>query len=95
MDPDELRTRIKAGEWVVDLRDRTAYAAEHIGGTIGIALGTQFSTYLGWLIPWDTPLTLIGESAEQVAMPSVSWCGSESTGSPAPPWAAHRPGLPR
>lgn len=66
VDPDELRTRIKAGEWVVDLRSRTAYAAEHIGGTIGIALGTQFSTYLGWLIPWDTPLTLIGESAEQV-----------------------------
>ncbi len=66
VDPDELRTRIKAGEWVVDLRDRTAYAAEHIGGTIGIALGTQFSTYLGWLIPWGTPLTLIGESAEQV-----------------------------
>lgn len=67
VDPDELRTRIKAGEWVVDLRDRTAYAAEHIGGTIGIALGTQFSTYLGWLIPWDTPLTLVGESAEQVS----------------------------
>ena len=29
-------------------------------------MGTQFSTYLGWLIPWGTPLTLIGESAEQV-----------------------------
>jgi hydroxyacylglutathione hydrolase len=64
---DELRTRIKAGEWVVDLRDRTAYAAEHVGGTIGIALGQQFSTYLGWLIPWGTPLTLIGETADQVA----------------------------
>ncbi|GAY10960.1 rhodanese-like domain-containing protein [Pseudonocardia sp. N23] len=66
VDPDELRHRIKAGEWVVDLRDRTAYTAEHIGGTIGIALGTQFATYLGWLIPWGTPLTLIGESAQQV-----------------------------
>ena len=28
--------------------------------------GSQFATYLGWLIPWGTPLTLIGESAEQV-----------------------------
>jgi hydroxyacylglutathione hydrolase len=64
---DELRTRVKAGEWVVDLRDRTAFAAEHVGGTIGIALGQQFSTYLGWLIPWGTPLTLIGESVEQVS----------------------------
>jgi hydroxyacylglutathione hydrolase len=67
VDPGELRNRIKAAEWVVDLRDRTAYAAEHICGTIGIALGAQFSTYLGWLIPWGTPLTLIGETARQVA----------------------------
>ncbi|MCF7552649.1 MBL fold metallo-hydrolase [Pseudonocardia sp. WMMC193] len=66
VDADELRHRIKAGEWVVDLRDRTAYTAEHISGTIGIALGAQFSTYLGWLIPWGTPLTLIGETASQV-----------------------------
>jgi glyoxylase-like metal-dependent hydrolase (beta-lactamase superfamily II)/rhodanese-related sulfurtransferase len=67
VDSDELRKRIADGEWVVDLRDRTAYAAEHVGGTIGIALGDQFSTYLGWLIPWGTPVTLIGDSAESVA----------------------------
>ncbi len=67
VDPDELRSRIEAGEWVVDLRDRTVYAAQHIGGTIGIEIGDLFSTYLGWLIPWGTPLTLIGESAEQVS----------------------------
>lgn len=64
--PEELRKRIAAGEWVVDLRDRTAYAAEHLAGSIGIALGQQFATYLGWLIPWGTPLTLIGEDAGQV-----------------------------
>ena len=64
--PAELSKRISAGEWVVDLRDRTAYAAEHLGGTIGIALGQQFATYLGWLIPWGTSLTLLGDSAEQI-----------------------------
>ena len=67
VDAEELRSRITAGEWAVDLRDRTAYAAEHVHGTIGIALGDQFCTYLGWLIPWDTPLTLLGENARQVA----------------------------
>jgi hydroxyacylglutathione hydrolase len=67
VDPAELRERIAAGEWVVDLRERTAFAAKHLAGTIGIPLGTQFATYLGWLYPWDTPLTLIGDSAEQVA----------------------------
>ncbi len=66
VDSDELRKRVAAGEWVVDLRNRTAYAAEHLSGTVGIELGGQFSTYLGWLIPWGSPLTLIGETAEEV-----------------------------
>jgi hydroxyacylglutathione hydrolase len=65
---EQLRRRIDAGEWVVDLRDRTAYASSHVHGSVGIALGQQFSTYVGWLVPWGTPLTLIGESAEQVAV---------------------------
>ena len=56
-----------AGEWVVDLRTRTAYAAEHVHGSFNFGLDGQFSTYLGWLIPWGTPVTLLGESAEQVA----------------------------
>jgi glyoxylase-like metal-dependent hydrolase (beta-lactamase superfamily II)/rhodanese-related sulfurtransferase len=67
VEPAELRKRIEAGEWVVDLRNRTAYSAAHVAGSIGIELGQQFATYLGWLIPWGTPLTLIGESSKQIA----------------------------
>ncbi|MFK0111943.1 rhodanese-like domain-containing protein [Streptomyces sp. NPDC091217] len=63
----ELHRRIDAGEWVVDLRDRVFYAADHLAGTVGIALGTQFATYLGWLAPWESPITLIGDSPAQVA----------------------------
>jgi len=62
-----LADRIAAREWVVDLRTRTAFAAGHVTGTLNFGLDGQFSTYLGWLIPWGTPLTLLGESAEQVA----------------------------
>jgi glyoxylase-like metal-dependent hydrolase (beta-lactamase superfamily II)/rhodanese-related sulfurtransferase len=67
LDTAELSKRIDAGEWVVDLRERVAYAADHLAGTIGIALGSQFATYLGWLVPWGSPLTLIGETAEQLS----------------------------
>ena len=67
VDGEQLRKRLDAREWVVDLRDRVAYAGEHLEGSIGIELGNQFSTYLGWLIPWGTSLTLIGETADQVA----------------------------
>ncbi|MER7074044.1 MBL fold metallo-hydrolase [Terrabacter sp. NPDC000476] len=62
-----LADRIDRGEWVVDLRNRTAYAAGHVTGTFNLGVDGQFATYLGWLIPWGTPLTLLGDSAEQVA----------------------------
>ena len=66
-DPAELRRRIEAGEWVVDLRNRTAFAAGHVGGTVNFGLDGQFVTYLAWLMPWGTPVTLLGETAEDVA----------------------------
>jgi hydroxyacylglutathione hydrolase len=66
-DAAELRRRIEAGEWVVDLRARRAFAAGHVAGTLGFDLDGSFATYLGWLIPWGTPLTLLGQSGDQVA----------------------------
>ena len=66
-DKAALRARLEAGEWLVDLRTRTAFAAGHVPGTLNFGLDGQFATYLGWLIPWGTPLTLLGETAEQVA----------------------------
>ncbi|MGZ8744762.1 MAG: MBL fold metallo-hydrolase, partial [Nocardioides sp.] len=66
-DAAELRKRIEAGEWVVDLRNRTAFAAGHAPGSLNFGLDGAFSTYLGWLIPWGTPVTLLGETADDVA----------------------------
>jgi glyoxylase-like metal-dependent hydrolase (beta-lactamase superfamily II)/rhodanese-related sulfurtransferase len=66
-DPAELRRRIEAGEWVVDLRTRTAFAAGHLPQSYNIGLDNSFVTYLGWIIPWGTPVTLLGETADDVA----------------------------
>ena len=65
-DATELRRRIDAGEWVVDLRTRTAFAAGHAAGTLNVGLDGSFATYVGWVIPWGTPLTLLGETEAQV-----------------------------
>lgn len=51
----------------MDLRNRTAFAAGHLTGSLGFELSTNFVTYLGWLYRYGTPLTLIGESEEQIA----------------------------
>jgi hydroxyacylglutathione hydrolase len=66
LDPADLRASIDAGEWVVDLRSRRVFARHHIAGTISVELGENFATLLGWTKPWETPLTLVGDSAEQV-----------------------------
>ena len=66
-DKNTLRRRIEAGEWVVDIRNRVAFAAGHVPGTFNFGLDGQFATYLGWLIPWGTPLTILANTPREVA----------------------------
>ena len=67
VDSAELRRRIEDGEWVVDLRSRTVFAAGHLSGSYGFELSDSFITYLGWLYAWGEPLTLIGQDGDQIA----------------------------
>ncbi|HEX3707157.1 MAG TPA: MBL fold metallo-hydrolase [Mycobacteriales bacterium] len=64
---DQIGQRLSSGEWVVDIRDRRSFAADHLAGTVAVELGPQFATYLGWIYPYDEPLSLLAETAEQVA----------------------------
>ncbi len=66
VDVADVRRRIDAGEWVVDLRHRRAFVAGHLRGSFSFGLDESFATYLGWVIPWEMPLTLIGETPEEV-----------------------------
>lgn len=66
VDPAALQHRLEHGEWVVDLRSRKAYAADHVRGTVSIEYADPFATHLGWAVPWDAPLTLIGDSPDDV-----------------------------
>ncbi len=67
LDAEQLRSQIRSGRWVVDLNNRRAYARGHLPGTISVELGKSFATYLGWVLPWGTPVTLIGDSMQEVA----------------------------
>ncbi|MDW5330416.1 rhodanese-like domain-containing protein [Plantactinospora sp. KLBMP9567] len=92
-DAEQLRKRLANGEWVVDLRNRVAFAAGHVAGTLNVGLDGSFATYLGWLIPQGTALTLLGETVEQVAEAQrelvrigIDRPAAHATGSPAD-WA--------
>jgi hydroxyacylglutathione hydrolase len=65
--PGEIRRRIAAGQWVVDLRHRRAFAAGHIPGSVSFEHGDSLVSNLGWLLPAEAPLTLIGGSPQQIA----------------------------
>ncbi len=62
--PQEIREQMLAGVPLVDGRARDAYAHEHIPGSINIELDSSFGTYVGWLLPFNTPLLLMIEDEE-------------------------------
>lgn len=66
VDPAELRRRAQAGEWLVDLRSREVFASGHVPGAVNFDLDGAFVNYLGWMIPWGTPVTLLGATTAQV-----------------------------
>ncbi|MGG2464859.1 MBL fold metallo-hydrolase [Streptomyces sp. RGM 3693] len=66
-DAEEIAARLAAGEWVVDLRNRVAFAEGHVAGAFNFEAEGQLATYLAWLIPWGKPVTLLAESPEQLA----------------------------
>ncbi|MEV6080178.1 MBL fold metallo-hydrolase [Streptomyces sp. NPDC052069] len=66
-DPGEIAARLAAGEWVVDLRNRVAFAAGHVAGAFNFEAEGKLATYLAWMIPWGKPVTLLADDAGQLA----------------------------
>ncbi len=57
--PADLAGRLGGEVWVVDARDRDAFAAAHIPGAVNIELNSGFASYVGWMLPFDAPLVLV------------------------------------
>lgn len=55
----DVERRDSAAVWVVDARDRDAFAATHIPGSINIELNAGFGGYVGWMLPFDAPVILV------------------------------------
>ncbi|TQL24789.1 rhodanese-like domain-containing protein [Streptomyces sp. SLBN-134] len=65
-DAEEIAARLAAGEWVVDLRSRMAFAEGHVAGSFNFEGEGKLATYLAWLIPWGKPVTLLADTPEQI-----------------------------
>lgn len=62
LDVEELAGRIRDGEWVIDLRSRRAFAVSHLGGVVNVELRNDLPAYVGWVIPWNAPFTLLADN---------------------------------
>ncbi|GAB5077559.1 MBL fold metallo-hydrolase [Arthrobacter sp. AD-310] len=83
LDGDELASRLQRGEWVVDLRNRVAFAGSHLRGSVSFEYGdgSHFTAYLGWVLPWDEQLTLVGERQDiENAIRDLSRIGIDNPG---------------
>ena len=56
---DALEAKLRDQSLVVDTRSAAAFAAGHVPGTINIPLNSSFTTWAGWMVPYDNDFSLI------------------------------------
>jgi hydroxyacylglutathione hydrolase len=61
--PEELPRLLVAGAFVIDARPAADFAARHVPGTVSIPLNASFTTWAGWLAPYDRDVYLIVRDA--------------------------------
>jgi hydroxyacylglutathione hydrolase len=60
----EFRALVDQGHVVIDLRDQLGFGAGHIAGAFGIGIAGSFSTWAAWVVPYETPILLVGARNE-------------------------------
>ena len=66
--PADVARRLEDGAWLIDARDRRAFAAAHVPGSVNIELDSTFGTYVGWLTPFNARLLLLVPEPVQEAL---------------------------
>ncbi|MFP4554308.1 MAG: MBL fold metallo-hydrolase [Actinomycetota bacterium] len=80
MTPAQVEAAMAEGVHVVDARYKTTFAEGHIPGSWGMELGSDFATWIGWLLPFDAPIVLVLEEGESLdeARDALARIGFES-----------------
>ena len=71
MTVDEVADALAAGARLVDAHDGAAFAEGHVAGSLSIPLEPSFASYVGWLVPFATPLVLSVQDEEALGEASV------------------------
>jgi len=63
--PEQLAETLRGGAVVVDLRRRDRFAEGHLPGSLNISWGADFTTWAGWLLPYDAPIHFVADDEAQ------------------------------
>jgi len=71
--PEAVLDAVRRSATIVDGRDRLAFAAGHVPGSLNIELDADFGSYVGWLVPFGTPVVLVlPDPVEDAALEAVT-----------------------
>jgi len=59
LDAADFAATAGRGTPVIDARSRRAFADTHIPGSLNIELNESFASYVGWLVPFGSPILLV------------------------------------
>lgn len=62
--PTDVAARMARGEAVVDVRPVARYLEGHIPGMYHVELRPAFAAWVGWVVPFATPVILVSETAD-------------------------------
>ncbi len=78
--PAQVQAAADEGILIVDARYKTSFAEAHVPGSWGMELGSDFATWIGWLLPFDAPMVLVldDEDSLQEARTALARIGFEN-----------------
>jgi hydroxyacylglutathione hydrolase len=62
--PHDVNARHRHGDAVVDTRSIYDYARGHIPGVYHVELRPAFASWVGWVVPFGTPVILVSDTTE-------------------------------
>jgi hydroxyacylglutathione hydrolase len=65
LDPEAAHSLVAAGAWLVDARPIHEWARRHPCGAVSIELRPAFASWVGWVIPFGTPIVLLVNDADR------------------------------
>jgi len=83
LDVAAFTAAVDAGAAVVDARERDDFAAAHLPGALNIELNSGFGSYVGWVLPFASPVVLVLPETEGAAAEAATQLLRIGWGTPA------------